>query len=1229
MKRVVLILSLLYLCAPTMTWAQEARANLGGRVLDQQGAVIPGATVAVTSVETRVRQQTVTNESGSWYVRFLNPGNYMISITATGFKTAERKGISLAVADDKLLDITLEIGQMSDTVSVTAEAPLIDTSSSISGTVIEPESVTEIPMMSRIPFLLATMSPGVQAQDQNQNVAMMWSVNAASEVSINGGRGTRSNEFLLDGMPNEKRDRVAYIPPTDAVAEFRVMSNAYDAQYGHQAGGTLNVSIKSGGSAYHGNVYEFHRNSSLNANLFQSNRSGQERPLAHYNLYGGTFGGPARLPKLYNGKDKTFFFVTWEGIRNKDPRFGTRSVPTELERSGDFNESFTTRLIAGSTVKVPITIFDPLTVDTRKTITVDGKLVANPTYGYRQPFANNRIPKERMSPIALAILKFVPLPNAASQPSGNAVSNFVPRSTRQNKMASFLTRVDHNWNNSHKSFVNVRWSHMDEFTGDDFANVTTGNYLTRINLGFGADHVWTISTNKIFNVRYSVARFEEPSYDHGRGFDPAQLGFPAGFLSTMEARSFPRIEGLFGNLGGSAGSFPMSTVHSWKADLTHIFGKMTFHYGGEYRIIQEADRSMGNQSGRFDFGSSGDWTRRRYDAGETGYGSNFAGFLLGLPSGGDFPRNANRFDSEHYYGLFFQNDWRATSRLTLSLGLRWDHQRPFIERFRRTTGGFDPTALNPVSDSAQAAYASVLDTVLKDSVKYPFGPQVAQLVPVSAFKIYGVQKFAGIGGAPVQSVNSEWDEWQPRVGVAYRIAQKTVIRGGFGRFTQGSGTKAGQNGFSRSTPLNTTQDSRITAYDTLDTPFRDGILDPTGSSLGPWTNLGQGVNWLNQEAKQPYSWEYSLHLQHEYKSWLFDVGYSHNKTCRIGWDLPGNNASYGLWSDLRKPRFDSTGKPLSKPFLWDEQVPNPFRGLQGVTGGRSTNQWISIGDLIRPIKMFGGQSIGENPWGKNQYDALEVKVQRRFRSGYSMLVSYTLSKLFEDTSIWGTDYFTPYTAEHKLGGEDRPHKISIAPIVELPVGRGKKLFSSIPKFVDAFIGGWEITGQYTVQSGAPVVFGTDSFYDGQDFHIERGERTLGKWFDTTHFVKFPNSNDDISLFPSWTGVQNLPGAGYVPKTSSDPKNGVYADFGTFLRRYPTRWANVRASRTNELNLGMYKNFRVRERYKIQVRGEAFNLFNHPRFGGPNTDPGSGSFGTVTPSQQNQARVIQVALKINF
>ena len=487
--------------------AQESRATLEGRVTDQQGAIIPQAAVVVTSEQTGVKQQTTTNDQGAWTLNFLNPGAYTITISVPNFKTFERRGVTLQVADRKQIDATLELGEVSDHVVVTAETPLIDTNSATSGTVITSQEINEMPSMTRVSTLLATLSPGVIAQDQNGNVVHMWSYIGASSFLADGGRDIRSNNFQLDGLPNVKSGGyISFIPPTDSLQEFRVQTNAYDASIGRQAGSTINMTTKSGSKDYHGSLFWFNQNNFLNAALFQTNLTGAAKPPIHFNEYGGTFGGPIRIPKVYNGQQKTFFFFSFDETRNQDPLTGgTRSVPTELERQGDFSQSFTTNLINGQLVKFPIQVFDPLTVNAA---------------GVRQPFAGAVIPAGRLSPIAQAILKYVPLPNKASDPTGNAVNNFVSSATRRDTLPVISVRVDQAWNNSHHSFVSVRWNHLTEFLDDYFNSPATGNYQTRIAKGIGLDHVWTISPTKTLDLRFNVSRFKESNFNKGAGFDP-------------------------------------------------------------------------------------------------------------------------------------------------------------------------------------------------------------------------------------------------------------------------------------------------------------------------------------------------------------------------------------------------------------------------------------------------------------------------------------------------------------------------------------------------------------------------------------------------------------------------------------------------------------------------------------------------------------------------------------
>jgi len=1211
--------------------AQEVRASIGGRVVDSQGGLIPGAEVTIVSVDTGLAQRTLTNEQGSWLLQFLLPGQYELSVVFLGFKKFERRGITLQAADHKTLDVELQVGDAEQVVDVTAEIPLIDTSSAGSGTVITSREIAEMPSGNRVSTLLATLAPGVVAQDQNNNVVRMWSYYGASQFSATGGSGIMSNNYQLDGLPNTKSGGyVAYIPSTDILQEFRVQTNTYDAQIGRQAGATINMETKAGTKDYHGVLYEYNQNNFLNARQYGFTSTNRVR----LNQYGGQFGGPVWIPGLYGGAKKTFFFFAFEGLRNSNPQITLRSVPTELERKGDFSQSYT--VVSG--VRYPINVYDPLRVD------------AN---GNRQQFSGNVIPTDRLNSIAQNILKYVPVPNLPGDPAqGNAVNNFQSSTFRGDKMASVNVRVDHQWNDLHRTFGVYRWNSNDDIQGNDFNNPATGVYQTRTPRALGLDHVWTLSSNKVLDLRAAVNRFVEWTRDGGSyaGFNQASLGLPERLVSQLHP-AFPAITGFAGGFGTNNSTYTINTYYTFSAGLTQTRGDHALKYGGEYWILQQTNGNWGLQP-QFTFGP--EWTRPVASAGGgIGQGSTFGSFLLGLPNGGTINNNATGVYSQRFLGVFLQDDWRVSTRLTLNLGLRWDYERPVTERFERMVSNYDPTAVSPINAQAQANYAAIIGNPAAEPLK-----TLAALVPASSFQVLGAQLFVGTNGQPRTAHNADYHEFQPRFGFAYQLTPTTVLRGGAGRFTQASWENAGQSGFSQNTLFSATNDNYLTANETLSNPYLSGVQPAKGSSLGAMSNLGSNPYWINQNPDRPYTWNYSLALQKEYKSWLFELGYSHTKTSGLRVTQITNLTSFDLWKQLRSPAFDATGRPV-QTLLWDQLVPNPFLGIAGLNCNNysgtnycmNTATNIPLNYLLRPVKLLtDGLTRGDNPIGFAQYDAMLFKVQRRFSRGFSILNSFTWSKSFENTAFWGPQ-ISGYVLDHRLGGEDRPFHLSIAPTWDLPVGRGRQFGGGMTKLLDVVAGGWELSGSLNLQSGTPVTFSNDSFYNGKSFGLSGGAQSLSKWFDTSAFLPFPSRNTclqgnpycDPSLvvnYPEWTGIQNMPGFTYYgtpsdyrlvngKMTCSGVCNGVYQDFATFVRRYPTRFSGVRNPGVNEVNLGLFKNFQVTERIKVQYRFEAFNAFNRARFGGPNTDPGSSGFGTIARNQVNQARQVQMALKLYF
>lgn len=1204
----LMILLAIAIVAGTRSSAQDARATIGGRISDPQGRVVPKVPVVVVSDDTGVKRTTVTNNEGLWQVEFLLPGHYHFSVSAPGFKTELREDIELQAADIKAIDVQLVVGAANQSITVTGEdGALIDTTGAVSGTVINRQELEELPTQSHLVTLFATLSSGVQQQDQGTNVIRPWSNTAASQYEANGGRNnTWSNTFYLDGMPNTKNEgEISFLPPVDSVQEFRVQTNAYDASIGRQSGATINMTTRTGGKSYHGVLYEYNQNNFANARLW-GDTSGAPNPV-HYNEFGGTFGGPVWVPKLYSGKGRTFFFVSFDKTISRGPELVVLTVPTALERKGDFSQTFTTQLVNGQRVQYQQHIYNPFAVNT--------------TTGDRQEFAGAVIPSTMLDPVAQAILKFVPLPNQASDGTSNTSNNYRDLAVNAATFPELSVRVDQNWNNNHHSFVMVGYSNLNQQQPNHFHNIATGQYLGRTSERVALDHVWAMGVKRMIDFRGNLTRFFSPNYYNGAGYDPTQLGLPASFVKQLQKPSFPYIKGLVTNDFGTsqASSVTADTDYTFGATMTQILKSHTLHYGGEYWILQRASTSMGNQ-GEFDF--DGVWTKPNGNIScATAQCNTTASFVLGLPTNGNVPVNASGLFSQHFYAGFVQEDWRINDKLTVNVGLRYDVQTGVTERFNRLTDRYDPNFVNPISGPAQSAYAAILASNPSNT-----GVQnLAQYVPASSFVSRGAQLFAGVNGAPRSADDTDYSQWQPRIGFAYQFARDSVLRGGWGRFSQANFTQGGQNGFSRTTALISSQDNYITPYDTLSNPFRDGILPPTGSSLGPLTNLGQGVSWDDPKLGRQYNWQGSLQIQQQIGRWVFQIGGSYENQQAISWGWNENNPSFTLWQQLQQPQFNSDGSVVAT-LPWNVQVPNPYYKLSGMTGTIASSKTIQMNQLLNPIPYLG--SVTENrPTGQNHYYALQTQIEHRYHNGFSFIGAFTWSKLFEDTSFLGPQ-IAGAKIEHKLGGEDRPYNTALTGVWEIPVGRGKLVGRGMSRALDAVVGGWEVNAKFSDESGLVIPFTTDAFWSGRSAALDKSQRTLKRWFDTSQFVAFPSSSTDTSTYPSWTGVQNLPGGNYHAPTKTI-KNAVYNDFAAYIRNYPTRWGDIRQQGIVNLDAGVYKNFPIHEAVRLQLRMSAFNAANHPRFGTPNTNPGSSSFGQVTPSTVNQARTVELGGKLYF
>jgi hypothetical protein len=1235
-RRFRLIAALLALTL--VSFAQDTRATLGGRVLDPQGAAISGAKVTVTAEATGIAVELKTNEYGNWRLPFIAPGPYRFQVEAPGFEASKRGGIQLQVADQKIIDTTLVVGSSRESIVVEGAAPLVDTSAATSGTVITTAQLGELPSMSNIPTTLAGLTPGVVIGDPNGGSAHLWSNISASDVTVNGsGVGTRSMNYTLDGASNvNSAGQVTFIPPMEAVSEFRVTTNAYDAAIGNQGSATINMSLKSGTMGFHGSLYENNQNNILNARRFES-LSTSPLPAIHVNEWGGTFGGPVLLPKVYDGrKRRTFAFVSYDGIRNATPVSGSyMAVPTMAERTGDFSKSF----VVNSGTKYSTAIYDPSSI--------------NLTNGNRQQFPGNIIPTSRLNPISAAILNLMPAPNTPNDASSSSGSNFLSQAMQRDKFASLAAKFNQTWNDSHSSYVSIRYNNFSETSQD---NLGAGNPLQglnqfRTNKGITVDHTWVVSATNIVDFRYNVTGYMYRSASPGTFYDPTQLKFPSSFVGLMDTPSIPLITGIAsgttqGGLGSNKKNFNQDTFQTLAANLAHTTGNHSFRYGVEYGLQQQGVVNLNQPGGTFAFGSN--WsTLNPTKTAAPGEGSSMASFVLGLPTSGSIPTNATAFWSQHSTAFYFQDDWRVTSKLTIDLGLRWDFVLPTSERYDRYSSRFDPSVnLTPITAYAQPKYSTLITGAPANS-----GVQFLQQYrpDASTFVARGGPLYAGVNGTSSNLYDTTFNKyWQPRLGFAYRLTKDTVVRGGLGRFVQSTFDTAGQDGYSQTTTLIATTDSFYTPSMSFNNLYPAGKVAPTGSSNGVLTNPGSITSYTNAHTgRRPFVDEASVHVQRQLKNYLFEVGGTLNLTHDILLGYNVNNPGLDVWKAAYGPQFDSAGRPVDT-LPGAQLVNNPFYGNTSFLNTLGTSKTIGAYQLARPNPMVGDQ--WENmPIGKATYYALQAKVERRLGNGFSLLQSFTWSKkMYEGANLGSSNNvgLTNILAQapgpiRQLDTGDRRFMFVTAATYTLPFGQGKWLGKNANGLVDRLIGGWEIAGIYSFASGTPVTLPTNSSFFNPACSPSLGsDKTLGKWFNTSCFVPFPNKSTsyadlhDSTKYPSWTGVQNLPGYNWQPTSSSDgSKNGVYQDFTTWSTYNPTVFGNIRSPWSSDLTLGVRKNIRLTERAHLQLRMDAFNALNHPRFNGPNTSPTNVYFGVIggssSLSQANAPRAIQLAGKITF
>jgi hypothetical protein len=1182
----IAVFAAMVLLAPTTATAQEARGTINGKVVDANKSVLAGAIVKVTNVAMGTSFTLKTNDDGFYQAPYLLPGTYQVTAEATGFKRFVRDGVILRVNDNIQIDIELEVGTMDQTVTVSADAPLLDTNSGSMGTVVDSRRVAELPITHGEPFKLIGLAGGVSFT-RDPKLDRPFEPTHIVGYSINGTAANRS-DITIDGVPSTSTANAgeviaSFVPPQDLIQEFKVQTATFDAAFGNTEGGVTNLSIKSGTNALHGTLAYSKMPGPLFANDYFGNANNVPLPDFNYTRWGGTLGGPVVIPKLYNGRNKTFFMYGIEGIPEARPRNnGTPTIPSQAMRNGDFTE-----LLAANAAYQLYNPFSARAAGARiqrdafrcdaagNPLPVDALNRQDQTIGA----VCNKIPSALINPISRNfVTNFLPGPTATGAADGTG--NFAQPALKESiDYLSNTIRIDHALSEKHRIFGRASWYNRDSNYNNYYGNAATGEaFLFKSRQG-ALDHVWLVSPTIVINSRYGYNRFIRGTNSNpdNRGFDLTSLGFPASYANLIpnDIVRFPRFE-INGYQGtGVGGELRPTDTHAIISTVNQTVGAHSFKYGVEFRSYRETDRFFGNnQTGQFNFDSA--WTRQLDNSTvPSTLGFSFASFLMGLPTSASITQPADYAEQSTTTGIFFQDDWKFNSRLTINLGLRYEVEGALTDRYNRSVSGFDFSAVQPIEAAARAKYAA----------------SPTPEVPAAQFNVRGGLLFPGVNGSGRGLYETPKKNFMPRFGFAYKINEKTVMRGGYGIFFGFLGQRRGdvnQIGFGTNTAMNVTTNNGITFNETLSNPFQGGLSVVRGAADGVQTFLGQSITFFNPNPLSPYNQRFELSFQRELPAgWVAELAYVGNRGTHIetGRNLNATPQQYLSRTGTRDKATDD---------YLNANVPNPFAGLMPANAtsdlrGTTTKRFR----LLRPFPQFDAVNTTTNE-GYSWYHSLQAGMNKRFSKGYTLGLNYTYSKFMEATQFLNADDPLPHEI---ISASDRPHRFSASGIYELPFGKGRAFFANTNKVTSRIISGWQISSVYQIQSGVPLEFG-NIFFNGnfRDIALSGDQQTPQLWFNTN--------------------------AGFVTPSGSQPVSNV--------RTFPFRIPYVRSDSINNFDFSLQKKTEILENKNVEFRADLLNAFNHVLFPGPNTNVTQNTFGQITASQQaNYARRVQLTLKFTF
>ncbi len=1197
-----------------------------GHVTDPSGAALARAKVTVRDIDTNVVTELLTNDEGHYEAPLLVAGSYQVGVEAKGFRKALRNGIALGAGMHLEVDLKLEIGGVSDAVTVSSDPPLIDSDTLTSGILIDSKTIMNSPFPGDNVMVLASLTPGVQTTNTISDYSVRLHSGGPGNVSVNGGVG--GNEYTIDGVSNQAGRGTAFNPASELVQAVRVESSGFDASLGHSTGMNIAVMTRSGTNDYHGALRESYDQASWaaldfftkqayytriaaaraagNTTLANSIASSPALTPFHHNQYAGTIGGPVVIPKVFNGKNKLFFFFGYAGFKINEYRQSYAAFPTAGMRQGDFSA-----LLGINTSNYQV--YDPYS--TAPDPTRAGHVV-------RTPFAGNVVPQSRIiNPVYKFYSSFLPLPNtyptvATQQPNQDFTAYSSPYTELYN---SYTNRYDYNLNSNNRIMARWSWNQWKnsnptwQFYAPSNANIWQGSGQYRHNVGAGVDWVHNFGSKTLLDVTVGSDVYFTNSVDPGfEATSPSSVGFPAYLdTKTSSAPLLPSISwsGWTGFSPAIAPGITKDRVLSVKADVSHQTEKHTIKTGIEFRGQYFSGFTPGNNAGSFAFDST--YTQRTDDgyqsAGTGAYGGSWAAFMMGLPTTTSADTNASSAAYDSFIGMYVQDNWRVSPRLSLNFGLRLDYEFGGTERYNRLVGQFDPTLSLPISAAAQAAYAKI----------------AIPEVPASSFSVLGGATYPGVNGAP-RAVWNNSANWQPRLAAAYQLNSKTVLRAGAGIYfdTRNVQTETlNQLGYSWATTTTLTNNFGQTwlvgnpaaGISPMTDPFPvlangQRFQTPPGNTLGAMAPVGKGFTFSPYDRPHARQYRWRMDMQRQLGgATTINVGYSGSYSDHISLNQSLSAVPAQYWS------FDNS-RNNTVANNWNTNLTNPFN-ISNFSGLQSSNpllyQYMSTNSFFTsstirksviwaPFPQMNGLTESV-PLGRSKTEQIDITATRRFSRGVNLNASFT--RLWN----WAADYFpntfdtSPAFEPSNLG---RPFRLTSSAVIELPFGQGRKYLNhGIPAWV---AGGFQLSILQEYQPGALVAFNSTSYYSGSNLQdiCNTGPHTLAEWFNTANFVTNPtlvSTTGQARTFPN----------------------------------YISGYGGCRGDSLKRANASLARDLKIRERLTLQLRWDVYNITNHSQFATPNTSPSATNFGQVTATvaggggQPTTNRSMRVMARIVF